>query len=68
MDRRSICRGIIEPVAAPTLSVMALYPQAWVRFAGEWQSAIKTSRRLRKLLKARIQQKFGKSNGNLWVP
>jgi glycosyltransferase involved in cell wall biosynthesis len=46
----------------------ALYREAWVRFTRERQSAKKTSRRLSKLLKARIQQKLGKSNGSFWVP
>jgi hypothetical protein len=45
-----------------------LYRRDWVRLVEERQSATKTSRRLGKLLKARIQRKLGKSNGSFWVP
>ncbi|HWH60888.1 MAG TPA: glycosyltransferase [Terriglobales bacterium] len=44
-----------------------LYREAWSRLARERQSATKTSRRLRKLLRARLRQKLSKNPGNLWV-
>jgi len=44
-----------------------LYRQAWLRLARERQSATKTSRRLRKLLKARLRQKLSRNPGDLWV-
>jgi hypothetical protein len=44
-----------------------LYQQEWRRLALERQSATKTGRRLGKLLKARLRQKFSKTDGNLWV-
>jgi glycosyltransferase involved in cell wall biosynthesis len=44
-----------------------LYHQEWRRLAMERQSATKTGRRLGKLLKARLRQKFSKTDGNLWV-
>lgn len=45
----------------------SLYRREWVRLATERQSATKTSRRLRVLLKARLRQKLSKTVGNLWV-
>ncbi len=44
-----------------------LYRDEWLCLARERQSATKISRRLRILLKARFRQKFGKTDGNLWV-
>ena len=45
-----------------------LYREAWVHLSRERQSATKTTRRLKTLIKARFRQKFGKTDGNLWVP
>jgi glycosyltransferase involved in cell wall biosynthesis len=44
-----------------------LYREAWLRLARERQSATKTGRRLRTLLKARLRQKLSKNPGDLWV-
>jgi glycosyltransferase involved in cell wall biosynthesis len=45
----------------------SLFRQEWVRLATERQSATKTGRRLRVLLRARLRQKLSKTVGNLWV-
>ncbi len=45
----------------------SMYREAWLRLAREHQSATKTSRRLSKLLRARLRQKLSKNPGNLWV-
>lgn len=45
-----------------------IYRESWLRLARERQSAKKMSRRLRVLLKARLQQKLNKVTDSFWVP
>jgi glycosyltransferase involved in cell wall biosynthesis len=58
--------GAVEQFIAKKHS--AVYRQDWLRLAMERQSATKTSSRLRKLLKVRIQEKLGKRSVTFWVP
>jgi glycosyltransferase involved in cell wall biosynthesis len=62
-------RGFAEAVERFVAKKHAvLYRQEWLRLALERQSARKTGRRLRKLLKIKVQRKLGKRNGTFWVP